>query len=241
MNEVTATAIETALVVGDLSKLSVEARLSYYNNVCTSTGLNPLTKPFEYIVLNGKMVLYAKKDATDQLRRINKVSLTIVSRELVEGVYVVVASATLPDGRKDESIGAVPVQNLKGADMANAIMKSETKAKRRVTLSICGLGFLDESEIETISAEVVAPVQSAQNPDEYKANPGEYIVTIGTKYKGKKLSEVPISEVDSFRKWLKNKAQQEQKPLIGGAKLFVEMAENYLTDLDDDYEEEPHD
>jgi hypothetical protein len=29
-------------------------------------------------------------------------------------------------------------------------MKGETKAKRRATLSICGLGFLDETEIETI-------------------------------------------------------------------------------------------
>jgi hypothetical protein len=29
-------------------------------------------------------------------------------------------------------------------------MKAETKAKRRVTLSICGLGMLDESELETV-------------------------------------------------------------------------------------------
>lgn len=29
-------------------------------------------------------------------------------------------------------------------------MKAITKAKRRVTLSICGLGMLDESELETI-------------------------------------------------------------------------------------------
>lgn len=34
--------------------------------------------------------------------------------------------------------------------MANALMKAETKAKRRVTLSICGLGLLDESEIDTM-------------------------------------------------------------------------------------------
>src|SRR5690606_24912460 len=34
--------------------------------------------------------------------------------------------------------------------LANAYMKAETKAKRRVTLSICGLGWLDETETETI-------------------------------------------------------------------------------------------
>lgn len=32
--------------------------------------------------------------------------------------------------------------------LANALMKAETKAKRRVTLSIAGLGLLDESELE---------------------------------------------------------------------------------------------
>jgi hypothetical protein len=37
-------------------------------------------------------------------------------------------------------------------------MKAETKAKRRVTLSICGLGMLDESEVESLPPEVLAPV-----------------------------------------------------------------------------------
>ena len=32
-------------------------------------------------------------------------------------------------------------------------MKCETKAKRRVTLSICGLGMLNETEVETIRQE----------------------------------------------------------------------------------------
>jgi hypothetical protein len=33
---------------------------------------------------------------------------------------------------------------------ANAQMKAVTKGKRRLTLSLCGLGWLDETEIETI-------------------------------------------------------------------------------------------
>src|ERR1700730_2544964 len=39
-------------------------------------------------------------------------------------------------------------------DLATHIVDAEPKAKRRVTLSICGLGFLDELEIETISPAV---------------------------------------------------------------------------------------
>lgn len=63
---------------------------------------------------------------------------------------VVTARAQTIDGRDDESTGAVSIQGLKGEALANAIMKSETKAKRRVTLSICGLSGLDESEIDSI-------------------------------------------------------------------------------------------
>lgn len=142
---------ETALIGGDLAKLSTEERLSYYQRTCESLGLNPLTKPFEYINLNGKLTLYARKDCTDQLRSVHRVSIKIVDRRREDDIVTVTAQATLPDGRADESTGAVSIANLKGEALANAMMKAETKAKRRVTLSICGLGILDESEIETIT------------------------------------------------------------------------------------------
>jgi hypothetical protein len=150
--------IESVIVKGDLAKLSPEERTRYYSEVCRSVGLNPLTKPFEYLQLNGKLTLYARKDATDQLRQIHGVSLTIVSREQVGDVYVVTARATTASGRSDESIGAVSIGTLKGDALANALMKAETKAKRRVTLSICGLGLLDETELETIPGAQPGPL-----------------------------------------------------------------------------------
>src|SRR5262245_24677987 len=153
-----AAAIERVLIQGDLSKLTPEQKVSYHNAVCQSVGLNPLTQPFEYITLSGKLRLYAKKDCTDQLRKLHDISVTIPARESIDGVYVVTARATMPGGRTDESTGAVPIENLKGDNKANAMMKAETKAKRRVTLSICGLGMLDESEVESVKGAVVEPV-----------------------------------------------------------------------------------
>ncbi len=38
-----------------------------------------------------------------------------------------------------------------------------TKAKRRVTLSICGLGWLDETEVESIPASAKRPAPPAPN------------------------------------------------------------------------------
>ena len=143
-------AIEKVLIQGDLSPLSEADRIAYYSRVCESLGLNPLTQPFAYMRLQGKLKLYALREATEQLRLLHSVSVQIVSRELVEDIYVVTARATLPDGRCDESIGAVFLGQAQGELKANLLMKAETKSKRCVTLSICGLAALDESEVETI-------------------------------------------------------------------------------------------
>lgn len=139
-------------VGGDLEGLKPVERAEYYGRVCESMGLNPLTQPFAYIKLNGKLVLYAKREATEQLRQIHKVAVVISDRHRTDDLMVVTARATTPDGRTDESIGAVSIAGLKGESLANAIMKAETKAKRRVTLSICGLGWLDETEVADIKA-----------------------------------------------------------------------------------------
>jgi len=148
--------IAKVLLGGDLAQLTSQQKISYYRSVCESLGLNPLTKPFEYIRLSGREVLYATRNCTDQLRHAHRISVTITAREIVEDCYVVTARASFPDGRHDESIGAVPIAALKGESRSNAMMKAETKAKRRVTLSLVGLSTLDESEVDSIpGAQVV--------------------------------------------------------------------------------------
>jgi len=150
--------IAKVLLGGDLAQLTPQQQISYYRAVCDSLGLNPLTKPFEFLRLSGRLVLYALRNATDQLRHRYNISVQIVARELLEDCYVVTARATFPDGRHDESIGAVPIAGLKGESRSNAMMKCETKAKRRVTLSLVGLSTLDESEVESIPGAQPVPV-----------------------------------------------------------------------------------
>lgn len=144
------TAIERVIVAGDLSKLSPDERWSYYQGVCQSLGLNPFTQPFAYITMNGKLVMYALKGATEQLRRLYGVSLGQPVIQFDSGLCIVTVGAQDKTGRTDTDIGAVPVDGLRGEARANAVMKAITKSKRRVTLSLCGLGMLDETEIETI-------------------------------------------------------------------------------------------
>lgn len=215
--------IEEVMIHGDLSKLSSQEKVGYYNKVCESVGLNPLTKPFDYIRLNGREVLYAKRDAGDQLRRLHGISIKITSKEVVNDLFVVCAKACDKDGREDEAIGAVSIVSLKGEALANAYMKAETKAKRRVTLSICGLGLMDESEIEGAQAserdatvkELTVQVQDTAAAPEFesadyfdpgddkpaKEDLGEFVFPCGKKHKGKKLKAIKIKELEQFVNW----------------------------------------
>lgn len=144
-----ASALEAVLIGGDLSKLSPAQRVQYYKSTCESLGLNPLTKPFDYITLNNKMTLYTKKDAADQLRKIHNVSIEDVDIQEVGDTYVVKVKGRDLTGRSDVEFGVVKKSDMQG-NIANAQMKAVTKAKRRLTLSLCGLGWLDETEVETI-------------------------------------------------------------------------------------------
>jgi len=142
--------VDDVIARGDLTNLSPADRVVHYHNVCRSLGLNPLTQPFAYITLNGKLQLYAKRDACDQLRKLHGINIEIPDRSVHDGLLTVHACATDKTGRRDEDFGVVSIAGLRGDVAANAVLKAVTKAKRRVTLSICGLGFLDETEVETI-------------------------------------------------------------------------------------------
>lgn len=162
--------MESVLLQGDLSKLTPSQRVNYYKRVCESMGLNPLTRPFDYITLNGKLTLYAKKDAADQLRNIHGVSIDDV--DVVESAtqFIVKVKGHNKDGRTDVEVGVVNKTDMQG-NLANAQMKAVTKGKRRLTLSLCGLGWLDETEVQTIpdaqpvsvteTGEIESPIQKA--------------------------------------------------------------------------------
>lgn len=173
--------MESVIIKGDLSKLEPGERATYYKAVCDSIGINPLTKPFDYITLNGKLTLYALRGAADQLRKVNGISIAIVSQDQADGLLSVHVRAKDKTGREDEDLGVVAFpETLKGEARANAILKAVTKAKRRVTLSISGLGFLDETEVEDIPASAKRPSKPAPNvmlpaPEPHDPETGEII------------------------------------------------------------------
>src|SRR4051812_10298250 len=162
---VSAETMEHVLGTGDLSRLTTQQRVEYYGHVCRTIGLNPLTRPFRFMSFQGQTVLYATRDCTDQLRNLRKINITIADKQLDGDLFIVTARATTADGRSDEDVGAVTLGKLQGDARANQIMKAMTKAKRRVTMSICGLGFLDESEVETLPGVKTFDADAASAPE----------------------------------------------------------------------------
>ena len=160
-NQTQSRVIDSLVLRGDISLLNAQDRARYYIEYCQQLGLNPASNPLAILKLNGKEVLYPTRGATDQLAAIHR-----LNREVIEGpeirdfggtklLYCKV-KVTHPNGRVETALATLP-----GRVDDNALMKLETKAKRRGTLSILGLGMLDETEIESIpntAKEDVPPI-----------------------------------------------------------------------------------
>ncbi len=150
---------------GDFSLLTDDERSAHYSSICSKLGLNALTKPMDYMRLNGKLVLYMNRGGTDQLAAIHKIKrrLTDGPKEIqIAGTKMIFAAceAELPDGRTEVSVATVPLN-----DPINVLMRAETKAKRRATLAILGLGLLDEMEVQDIDpAAKERPSSSKEQP-----------------------------------------------------------------------------
>src|SRR5690606_25662498 len=133
----------------------------------------------------------------------------------------------------------IPLGALKGEALANLRMKAVTKAKRRVTLSICGLGILDESELDTLQCtfshtsnpQIESPFAREDAPEFENAEVtientqlGNFVCKIGKKYNGKKLEEIDIFELDNYLQWLKQKSHDTEQPLKGDWLEFATKA-----------------
>lgn len=145
----------------DSRSLTPEDRAAYVAEICRALKLNPLTRPVQFLALQGREVLYLTRGATDQLAArhgLNRETLEGPDFRVMEGVKVAFCKvkASLPTGRYE-----VATATLKMASPADDLMKVETKAKRRATLSILGIGLLSEEEAESIPASERADARQA--------------------------------------------------------------------------------
>jgi len=157
-------ALDEIIMAGDISSLTVPQRSEFLSKLALSMKLNPLSQPFELIVLNDKLTIYAKKGASDQLREKNKCKVDIIEKGFIDDAktaYFVMIKIQTPDKdglydtpgcRSEIEMGCAGTDGVTGEALGNAIMKAITKAKRRGGLSFTGFGGLDELEVDSITA-----------------------------------------------------------------------------------------
>jgi hypothetical protein len=148
--------MESLIAMGDLSKLNEQERIIWYRVRCEAAGLDWRTNPFQYITLNGKLVLYPKLEALQQIADKKGVSTIITDRQILGDAFVVTCRASDPTGRAADSMGAVFVKGLVGEAYCNALLKSESKARRRAIMALCGLGGTDDEAAQEIGGTRVA-------------------------------------------------------------------------------------
>lgn len=155
---------------GDLSGLSSEERWLYYRNLCEELGLNPALQPFQLVEAydgrhrQNRLMLYLTKGGADQLRRKFNISTRIVSTEFINDgkVFQVIVEGRMGD-RVEMNIGTASLAEVtdkmsptktervvSSNEYAKGIMMACTRALRRVTVSMVGLGVTDESELSMI-------------------------------------------------------------------------------------------
>jgi hypothetical protein len=148
------TALQQILATGDLAPLEPPQRVAYYLTLTRSLSLNPLSRPFDWLVLDGRLVLYPNKSCAEQLRRLHQISVRKVRAEPLGELFVVEVEGRTPDGRTDYATKYVPLTvwnqregrhvRLNSRELANAYAKAETGAKRRLVLSMVGLSTVPD-------------------------------------------------------------------------------------------------
>lgn len=134
---------------------------------------------------------------------------TLSRERTPDGLYIVTVLASTPDGREEESQGIVPIWKAKGdwrtneksgkryfqeatdaqgnpvmvplngEALANALMRAETKAKRRATLALCGLGLEMPEDGQLVNFDMRTGALEAE-PSRGEVIDGEVIATTAT-------------------------------------------------------------
>lgn len=173
----TADIVQRLIEKNDVAELTTEQRNAYYRWRCERLGVDPAAMPFEYLELDGRMVLYPRAALADQLRELRGITCRIVSKGFEGDLYVVTVIAIDKDHREHENVGVVSVveparikewsgpkgnrtfrwidnpragQMLPPDMIANCMKRAVSQAMRRATFGLCGLGGESREDIADV-------------------------------------------------------------------------------------------
>jgi hypothetical protein len=147
-------------IIYDLERLSEEERYRYAREASIYFGLDPDLNGLDFIWMNSgdgfrKLVLYARRGVADILREKLGITVDSLNQTVVQGSLVTTAIGHNKNNRQEIAVGSCFIDGLKGKALDDAIMTSQTRALRRLTLQFVGGGILDESEVHSATTNIV--------------------------------------------------------------------------------------
>ena len=240
--------ISKLLLDGDITGLSEYERVQYYRAVCERIGLDPSTQPFSILKLKKKKpgggyeprtILYLNASGAQQLNRMHNVSHEMRDERLSKNIYRVFFRASLPDGRYTDSVGVVSVSGLEGDDLSNAIMRAETKSKRRSTVDLLGLAAFD-------GAGATVPVTGTGQPPPSDGNdepePGEHDTETDTDEPGNHVFQFGWNKGQNIKTIFEKRGRKEIKGAISWCEQnnkfpdFINAAKSFLDTVESEKE-----
>jgi len=131
---------------GRCDQLNIDQQAEYKIYLCAKIGVSPTLQPIDLIPTKNGLRPYLNKGAAELIRDTRKISIADIEVSEKNGMFVAVCKVRGLNGRIDCDMGACPLNGTEKSPMApyNSLMKAVTKAKRRATLSMCGLGAIIE-------------------------------------------------------------------------------------------------
>jgi hypothetical protein len=196
---------------GETGQLTIAEKSILLSKVCEEYGLNPVLVPFNFILFQGKERLYLTKVGCDSIANNKQLTRIITTRhyDIETNIYTVSAMVS-DDKRKEEASASVycasydakkqAFSRLSGEALANAYLKTESKAKRRATLAFIGFAF-EEDSFESFDA-----VEPLANECEAKT---KAIAIAMTSTKTKEARKAVVKEVVKEEKEVNLEASKE--------------------------------
>lgn len=171
---------------GNVSAMSPDEKDYVLAKLCERYGLDFVLRPFELISFRGVEKFYMTASATNQLAAQKSLSREVLDTtfDLEKGIASCAVRVSDPTGRAETGSAFINISRfvqdasmpsgvrkdvMSGEDLANALAKLETKAKRRVTMAFFGVpdGAMDDEA--SFAPAGVAPVTTAKIAADVKA------------------------------------------------------------------------
>lgn len=144
---------------GDISNHTYSEKKAIIIQICNSLGLRYETNPIHIYKRHdvGGEFIYVTKEGCAQLRHIYNININnIYVPKIINNVLIVKASGENIYGRKSTELGSIFLsKEIKDEKLSWAILTATTKAKRRLTLCLSGLGLLADIEATELGEAIV--------------------------------------------------------------------------------------